>query len=136
MKDFTKQLVLVANCIFKFSYSERKTLGRWVITYIRVGVRDVPRWLANEAKAGKVVCLAFGPLILLGDGGVITGEVEVAEGDTRSKRHLLDLLLLIPEAVLLLTLALVAGVVLVVVVVLIGGVELFPLKAEEGNKIV
>jgi hypothetical protein len=28
MKDFTKQLVLVANCIFKFSYSERKTLGR------------------------------------------------------------------------------------------------------------
>jgi hypothetical protein len=41
----------------------------------------------------------------------------------------LHLLLLIPEAVLLLTLALVAGVVPVVVVVLIEGVELLPLGA-------
>jgi hypothetical protein len=41
--------------------------------------------------------------------------------------YLLELLLLVPEAVLLLVLALVAGVVLVVVVVLVGGVELLPL---------
>jgi hypothetical protein len=60
-------------------------------------------------------------------GGVIAGEVEDAEGCTRLGHHLLELLLLVPEAVLLLALALVAGVVPVVVVVLIGGVELLPL---------
>jgi hypothetical protein len=42
-KDFTKQLVLVAKNIFKFSDSQRKTVGGCVITYIRVGVKDVPR---------------------------------------------------------------------------------------------
>jgi hypothetical protein len=53
----------------------------------------------------------------------------VAEGCTRSGHHLLELLLLVPEAVLLLALALVAGVVPVVVVVLVRGVELLPLGA-------
>jgi hypothetical protein len=81
-KDFTNQLVLVAKSIFKFSDSRRKTLGGRVITYIGVGVRDVSRWLAHEAKAGEVTCLALGPLILLGAGGVIGREVGVAESDT------------------------------------------------------
>jgi hypothetical protein len=70
------------------------------------------------------------PLILLGAGGVITREVEVTEGCTRLGHHLLELLLLVvPEAVLLLALTHVAGVILVVVVVLVGGVELLPLGA-------
>jgi hypothetical protein len=92
----------------------------------------VSRRLAHEAKAGEVARLALGPLILLRAGGVIAGEVEVAEGGTRLGHHLLELLLLlllVPEAVLLLALALVAGVVLVVVVVLVGGVGLLPLRA-------
>jgi hypothetical protein len=87
----------------------------------------VSRRLAHEAKAGEVARLAFGPLILLGAGGV-----EVDEGYTCSGHHLLELLLLlVPEAVLLLTLALVSGVILVVVVVvvLVGGVKLLPLGA-------
>jgi hypothetical protein len=71
------------------------------------------------------------PLILLGAGGVFAGEIEVTEGCTRSGHHLLELLLLllVPEAVLVLALALVTGVVPVVVVVLVGGVELLPLGA-------
>jgi hypothetical protein len=70
----------------------------------------------------------LGPLILLGVGGVIAREVDVAEGSTRSGYHLLELLfLVVPEVVLLLTLALVTGVVPIVVVVLVGGVKLFPL---------
>jgi uncharacterized membrane protein YoaK (UPF0700 family) len=89
----------------------------------------VSRQLAQEAKASEVIRLALGPLILLGAGGVIAGEVEVAEGCTRSGHHLLELLLLVPEAVLLLALVLVTGVVPVVVVVLVGGVELLPLGA-------
>jgi hypothetical protein len=89
----------------------------------------VSRQLAQEAKASEVVHLALGPLILLGAGGVFAGEVEVAEGCTRSGHHLLELLLLVPEAVLLLALALVTGVIPVVVVVLVGGVELLPLGA-------
>jgi hypothetical protein len=125
-KDLTKQLVLVAKSIFKFSDSQRKTLEGWVITYIRVGDRDVLRWLAHEEKAGEVICLALGPLLLLWAGGVVAGEVEVTEGSTHLGHHLLELLLLlILEAVLLL--ALVTGVVLVVVVVLVGGVKLLPL---------
>jgi hypothetical protein len=96
-------------------------------TYIRVRVGDVPQSLAHEAKAGEVVRLAFGPLILLGVGGVITGEVEVAEGGTRSGHHLLKLLLLVSETVLLLVLTLVARVIMIVVVILVGGVELLPL---------
>jgi hypothetical protein len=124
-KDLTKQLVLVAKSIFKFSDSQRKTLEGWVITYIRVGDRDVLWWLAHEEKAGEVICLALGPLLLLWAGGVVAGEVEVTEGGTHLGHHLLELLLLILEAVLLL--ALVTGVVLVVVVVLVGGVKLLPL---------
>jgi hypothetical protein len=97
----------------------------------------VPQRLAHEAKACEVARLALGPLILLGAGGVIIGEVEIAEGCIRSEHHLLELLVLlfVPEAVLLLALALVAGVVSVVVVVLVeGGVELLPLRAV-GNEV-
>jgi hypothetical protein len=129
MKNLAKQLVLIAKGILKFGDSQRKTLGRWVITYIGVGVEDMPRWLAHEAKAGEVARLALGPLIILWAGGVVAGEVEVAKGCTRSGHHLLELLLLVPEAVLLLALNLVAGFILVVVVVLVGGVKLLPLGA-------
>jgi hypothetical protein len=93
----------------------------------------VSRRFAHEAKAGKVAFLALRLLILLWAGGVIVGEVEVAEGSTRSRHHLLELLpppLLVIEAVLLLALTLVAGVVPVVIVVLVGGgVELLPFRA-------
>jgi hypothetical protein len=72
----------------------------------------------------------LGPLILLGVGGVIAGEVKVTKGCTRSGHHLPKLLLLlVPEAVLLLTLSLVARVIPVVVVVLVGGVKLLHLGA-------
>jgi hypothetical protein len=52
-------------------------------------------------------------------------------GSTRSGHHLLELiiLLLVPEVVLILTLALVTGIVPVVIVVLVGGVELLSLGA-------
>jgi hypothetical protein len=127
-KNLTKQLVLIAKSILKLDDSQRKTLGGWIITYIGVKVGDVLRRLAHEAKAGEVACLALGLLILLRAGGVIAGEVEVAEGSTRTRHHLLELLLLlVPEAVLLLTLALVTGAILIVVVILVGGVELFHL---------
>jgi hypothetical protein len=130
MKNVAKQLVLISKGILKLDDSHRKTLRGWIITYIRVGVRDVSRRLAHEAKAGEVACLALGLLILLWAGGVIAGEVEVTEGSTCTGYHLLELLLLlVPEAVLLLALALVARVVLVVIVVLVGGVELLPLGA-------
>jgi hypothetical protein len=92
----------------------------------------VSRRLAHEAKAGEVTRLALGTLIFLR-----AGEVEVAEGYTRLRHHLLELLfllLLVPEAVLLLALTLVAGVILVVVVVLVGGVKLLPLGAV-GNEV-
>jgi uncharacterized membrane protein YoaK (UPF0700 family) len=84
---------------------------------------------SHEAKAGEVARLALGPLILLGAGGVVAGEVEVTEAGTRSGHHLLELLLLIPKAVLLHALALVTEVIPVVVVVLVGGVKLLPLRA-------
>jgi hypothetical protein len=45
------------------------------------------------------------------------------------RHHLLQLFLLVSEAVLLLAIALVAGVVSVVIVVLVGGVELLSLGA-------
>jgi hypothetical protein len=128
MKNLAKQLVLIAKGILKFGDSQRKTPGRWVITYIEVRVGDVLWWLAHEAKAGEVARFALGPLILLWAGGVIAGEVEVAEGGTRSGHYLLELLLLVPKAVLLLALTLVARVVPVVVVVLVGGVELLSLR--------
>jgi hypothetical protein len=65
--------------------------------------------------------------ILLGARGVIAGEVEVAKGGTRSRHHLLELLLLVPEAVLLLVVALAVVVPLGVVVLVGGGVKLLPL---------
>jgi hypothetical protein len=90
----------------------------------------VPRRLAHETKAGEVTRLALGPLILLGAGGVVTGEVEVTEGGTRSGHHLLELLhlLLVPKAVLLLVVTLAVVVPLGVVVLVGGGVELFLLR--------
>jgi hypothetical protein len=88
----------------------------------------VSRSFAHEAKAGEVARLALGPLILLGAGGVVTGEVEVAEGGTRSGHHLLELLLLVPRVVLLLVVTLTV-VIPLGVVILVGGVELLPLGA-------
>jgi hypothetical protein len=120
-KNFIKQLVLIVKCILKLDDSRRKTLGGWIITYIGVRVRDASWSFAHDAKAGEVTCLALGPLILLWAGGVIAGEVEVTEGCTRSRHYLLELFLLVPEAVLLLVVALVARVIPVVVVVLVGG---------------
>jgi hypothetical protein len=70
--------------------------------------------------------LALDLLILLWAGGVITGDVEVAEGSTRSGHDLLKLLLLASEMVLLLDVTFVV-VVPVVVVILVGRVELLPL---------
>jgi hypothetical protein len=55
----------------------------------------------HEAKAGEVTWLALDILIFRGAGGVITGEVKVTEGSTHLGHHLLKLLLLVPEAVLL-----------------------------------
>jgi hypothetical protein len=130
MKNLTKQPVLIAKGTLKLNDSQRKTLGGWIITYIRVEVGDVSWRLAHEAKAGEVACLALGLLILLWAGGVIPREVEVAEGCTCSGHHLLELLLLlVPEAVLLFALALVTGAIPVAVVVLVGGVELLLLGA-------
>jgi hypothetical protein len=130
-KDLTKQLVLVAKSIFKFGDSQRKTLGGCVITYIGVRVRDASRQLVHEPKAGEVAYLTLGPLILLGARGVITGEVKVAEGGTHSRHHLLELLLLllVPEAVLLLAVALAVVISLGVVILVGGGVEILPLGA-------
>jgi hypothetical protein len=75
--------------------------------------------------------LALDLVILLWAGGVITGEVKVAQGSTCSGHDLLKLLLLVPKVVLLLVVALIAGVipVVVVIVVLIGGVKFFLLGA-------
>jgi hypothetical protein len=88
----------------------------------------VSRRFAHEVKAGEVVCLALGLLILLWAGGVITEKVKVTKGSTCLGHHLLKLLLLVLKAVLLLALALVAGVVPVIVVVLVEwGVELLPI---------
>jgi hypothetical protein len=134
-KNLAKQLVLIAKGILKLDDSQRKTLGGWIITYIKVRVGDVSWRLAHEAKAGEVVYLALGLvlLILLWAGGVITREVEVVEGSTRMGHHLLDLLLLVPEAVLLLALAFVIRGVPVIVVILVGGVEFLPLGAVGGD---
>jgi hypothetical protein len=123
-KNLVKQLVLIAKGILKLEDSQRKTLGGWIITYIRV--RDVSRRLAHKANAGEVVCLALGFLILLWAGGVVVGDIEVAEDSTCSGHHLLELLFLlfVSELVLFLALTFVTGDVLFVVVVLVGGVEL------------
>jgi hypothetical protein len=64
-KNLAKQLVLFAKGVFKLDDSQGKTLGGWIITYIRVGVEDVSRSFAHEIKAGEVACLVLGPLILL-----------------------------------------------------------------------
>jgi hypothetical protein len=59
MKDLAKQLVLVAQSIFRLNDSQRKTLVGQIITYIGVGVRDVSQRLAHEAKVGEVALLAL-----------------------------------------------------------------------------
>jgi hypothetical protein len=64
-KNLAKQLVLIAKGILKLDDSQRKTLGGWIITCIRVGVGDVLWRLAHEAKVGEVAYLALGLLILL-----------------------------------------------------------------------
>jgi hypothetical protein len=131
MEDLTKQLVSVAKSIFKFSDLQRKTLGRWVITYIFKFGKSQRK--THEAKANEVTYLELGPLILLWAIGVVAGEVEVAEGGTRSGHHLLKLLLilllLVPELVLLLVVALTVVIPLGVVILVAGGVELLPLRA-------
>jgi hypothetical protein len=84
--------------------------------------------LAHEAKASDVAWLVLDLLILLWAGGVITGEVKVAEGSTHLRHHLLELLLLllVPEAVLLLVIT-PTVIILLGLVILVGGVELLPL---------
>jgi hypothetical protein len=127
-KNLAKQFVLVAKGIVKLNDFERKTIGGWIITYIRVRVRDVSRRHAHEAKVGEVTLLVLDLLILLWAGIVITGEVEVTEGSTRSWYDLLEfLLLLVPEAVLHFIVALTILVSLDVVILV--GVELLPLGA-------
>jgi hypothetical protein len=128
-KNLTKQHVLIAKWILKLDDSRRKTLGGWIITYIRVRVGDVSWSFAHEAKVSEVVYLALGPLILLWAGGVIAGEVEVTESSTHSGHHLLELLLLVTGAVLLLVVILVIVVPLGIVVLVGGGVEFLPLGA-------
>jgi hypothetical protein len=86
-KNHAKQLVLIAKGILKLDDSKGKTLGEWIITYIRVGFRDVLQRLAHETKTGEVACLALEFLILLWAKGVITGEVKVVEGSIRSRHH-------------------------------------------------
>jgi hypothetical protein len=130
MKNLVKQFVLIAQSILKLDDSLRKNRGGWIITYIRVRVRDVSRRLAHEAKVGEVTWLAFELLIVLWARGVIAGEVEVTEGSTHSGHHLLELLLLlVPEAVLLLVVALAVVISLGVVILVGGGVKLLPLGA-------
>jgi hypothetical protein len=74
--------------------------------------------------------VALDLLILLRAGAVITGEVKVAKGSTRSGHDLLKLLflLLVFEVMLLLIVALVGLVIPVGAVVLHRGVELLPLR--------
>jgi hypothetical protein len=55
MKIFTEQLILVAKGTLKLNNSQRKALGEWIITYIRVGVRDISRRLIHETKAGEAI---------------------------------------------------------------------------------
>jgi hypothetical protein len=62
-KNLTKQLVLVTKGILKLNDSQRKTTGGWIITYIRVRVRDVSRKLAHEANAGELTWLVLDLLI-------------------------------------------------------------------------
>jgi hypothetical protein len=85
--------------------------------------------LAHEAKAGEVAWLVLDLLILLWVGGVITGEIKVTEGSTRSGHHLLELLLLVPEVVLLLVVAFTIVVPLGVVILVEGEAKLLPLGA-------
>jgi hypothetical protein len=67
MKNIAKQLILIAQSIFKLDDSQRKTLKGYIITYIRVRVRvrDISQKLTPEAKASEVVLLPLDLLILL-----------------------------------------------------------------------
>jgi hypothetical protein len=125
-ENLTKQLILIAQSTLKLGDSQRKTLRGYIITYIRVEVGDVSCRFAHEAKVGEVTLLALDLRILLWAWGVITGEVKVTQGSTLSGHDLLELLLVVPEVVLLLIVAL-AVVVPLNIVIFIGGVELLPL---------
>jgi hypothetical protein len=90
----------------------------------------VSRSFSHEAKVGEVAQLALGPLILLGAGGIIIGEVKVTEGSTRSGHHLLELLLLVvPRAVFLLVVILIVVISFGVVILVGGGVMFLSLGA-------
>jgi hypothetical protein len=62
MKHFVKQLILITQSILKLGNSQRKIVEGYIITYI--GVRDVSRRLAHDAKAGEVALIALDLLIL------------------------------------------------------------------------
>jgi hypothetical protein len=64
-KNLAKQHILVAKNIFRFGDSQRNTLRGKIITYIGVGIEDVSRGLAHEAKVGEVAWLALDLLILV-----------------------------------------------------------------------
>jgi hypothetical protein len=82
--------------------------------------------LPMRQKTNEVVLLALDLLILFLARGVFAQEVEVAQGTTCSGHDLLELLLLLlPEAVLLVVVAL--AVVVTVGVVVLVGVNLLPL---------
>jgi hypothetical protein len=119
---------LVVKGILKFNDSQRKIIGGQIITYIRVGVGDVSRRFAHDAKASEVAWLAFDLLILLWARWFIAGKVKVAKGSTCSRHHLLKLLL-VPQAVLLPVVILVIVVLFGVVILVGGGVGLLPLGA-------
>jgi hypothetical protein len=85
----------------------------------------VSRKFAHEAKAGEVAWLVLDLLILLGAGGVIAGEVKVVESSTRSRHHLLELLLLVVLEAVLLPVITLAVVIPLGVVVLVGESSFF-----------
>jgi hypothetical protein len=127
-ENSAKQFALIAQGILKLDNFQRKTLEGQIFTYIRVRVGDVSWGFAHEAKSGEVALLALDLLILFWARGVVTQEVEVAQGSTRLGHDLLGLLLLVTEEVLLLVVVLTV-VVSDGVVVLVGGVKFFPLEA-------
>jgi hypothetical protein len=55
-KNSVKQFVLITQSILKFVHFRRKTIVGEIITYIRVGVKVVPRRssLGHEAQPGEV----------------------------------------------------------------------------------
>jgi hypothetical protein len=118
----------------------RKTIVHEIITYIEVGLRiRVASWrssLGHEAQHGEVayLLLVVDLLILFQTWWVFTWEVEVTQGYTCLRHDLLNVLLLVPEPILLLVVILVIVVILVGSIVLVGIVVLLPLGAV-GDKV-